>query len=55
MRGREREQFRERGSCEELNRLHLKKRARSDEECEAVTCILPGVQLIMSPAGLQVH
>lgn len=38
-----RERFRER--CEELNRLHLKKRAGSDKECGAVTCVLSDVQL----------
>lgn len=45
MRGREREKDSERERCEKLNRLHLKKRGRSDKECEAVTCILCGVQL----------
>ncbi len=54
-----REGFRERRgeSCEKLNRLHLKKRARSDKESEAVTSILSAVQLNEScqRAGLQVH
>lgn len=42
VRGGERDSERE--NCEKLNRLHLKKRAGSDKECEAVTCILSGVQ-----------
>lgn len=39
---REGEKDERRESCETL---HLKWRARSDKECEAVTCILSAVQL----------